>query len=173
MAFSTFATDCEKPLHIWLIVSVILYVLNITFGGYVYKSADRHGVGNTAFERAKQFFLYDVGVCLYIVVAIFMFAWAIVGFNWSMESSRNPGCNAHFITTTNIAAILLLCFFAIGLALIFCSLTMSFMEYCIEDCNLFKCLFCCIYYPFCYEGAPSGWKSRAERAEVHIVIYHY
>ena len=162
---SGWTSGCEKPLHIWNIVCLIIYIINICFGFYTYATAD-YSEGHSSFERAKQFFLYDMGVCMYIVVAIFMFVWAIVGFGWADESQLNnteDTCSAKLILLTQQASGLLMAYLFGGLALILLSLFMSSLEYCIEDTNPCKLMFCCIYYPFCYEGAPPGWLSRNDR----------
>jgi hypothetical protein len=41
-------------------------------------------------------------------------------------------------------------FIILGLIVVICTTSCDHMQFCLEDCDIFKCFFCYIYYPICY-----------------------
>lgn len=160
-------SGCDKPLHVWNIVAILLYLINFSFGIYVYRTAE-FAEGKSTYDRAVQFFLYDVGVALYIVVAIFIIVWAVFGLDWASQSDRGNAeetCSNLLIDLTRNSSYFLVLYLCGGLGLILFSLAAQALEYCIEDANPLKIACCCFYYLFCYEGPPEGWQSQYERRQ--------
>ena len=129
---NAWSVNCDDPLHIWLMVALGCYIANTIFGFYIYHKADAFqpaaGVRSTPYQRAKNFFLYDVGVCLYMVLTIIQVVWAVLGLMWA-DTPTTAACPVELHNATKIGAILLLIFFGVGFGLILASLLKSYMEY--------------------------------------------
>ncbi len=158
------ADGCGKPLDTWLLITLILYVLNFIFALYLYKRMSSEDWNSHAHnpkfdaqaleednqhEHAKHVLLYDPWVCLFIVLALFEFAWAIVGLNWAAASSGGGGCVESSLRSASVAgAVILLVFLALFLLGCTCSLYSGQITVCLKDCNVLKCCFCWCYYPY-------------------------
>jgi len=106
-----------------------------------------------------HFFLYDPWVACYIFFGLFAIAWSIVGLAWVGGTNVNDPCPGDLRSASTAAAIIVLAFLGFGLLMICCTLCAPFLDDLWDDCNPLKCLFCWLYYPFCYKpkpGVPAG-----------------
>ena len=103
------ADGCAHPLHTWLLVTLILFVVNFIFALYLsarlskehFDEEDRAAGFNPAdppevneYRRAKTFFLYDPFVGLFICAWMFELAWGIVGLTW-VDNSPATSASQH------------------------------------------------------------------------------
>jgi len=84
-AFTADDSMCAEPLATWLVVQALIALGNVIAAVYMYhKFSQPYGDNEDkdAFTRACNFFLYDVGCLLWMILLLFTVIWAIVGNAW-------------------------------------------------------------------------------------------
>lgn len=179
---------CSRPLEIWLLVTMILFLLNTMFGCYIFRRLSGEGVDargdwyvegasetKNAANRAKHFFMYDPVVCLYIVLSIFSLVWTIMGLIWTGDSQDCVSTSGALVDAARAGAYCMLIFLIVGSFFIWCNLLSGYFNDCLNDCDFCKCCCCCIYYPCCYKpkkaqqnnGAGSGQQHQQHQQQQH------
>jgi len=169
------SNDCTKPLHIWLLVAFVLFVINCHFAIYLYNRLSnytevdfpgydpRASYEKNQLNRALHFFLYDPGVCLYIILAIFIIAWGIIGLIWTGGT-----CSSKYDDLKNCVvagSLILLIFMGTGVLVVFFYIMSAYCTICMQedDWGVFKVLCCCFYFPLaCLFGGPQQ-QQRSQR----------
>eukprot|EP00759_Apiculatamorpha_spiralis_P019995 PhF_6_TR25605/c1_g2_i2/m.35926 len=84
---------CNNPMRSWLIAGMITEAINILFAFYVYMrfSQQLHETQGGAWKTAWKLFLYDIGVCMYMLFGIWMIVW--ISFARSFSSSESVCTN--------------------------------------------------------------------------------
>lgn len=156
-----FDNTCDNPLHVWIIVALVLFLVNTAFGIYLFirlsrSIADvtthdpRRSKFSTKWHHSWQFFMYDPIVALYILVYLFCVVWGILGIVWAWNPG--PTCEPELIAISRGGGITLLVFVFVSMMCLVCGLFSGWCNEVLDGCNFFKCICCCIYYPCCYEA---------------------
>jgi len=101
--------SCDLP--VWLGVQIGVAVLVVAASWYIHykirSMAESKDAAAGQFARLKllcNFFLFDVGACLFFVVLLFAFAWFIFG--WFAMNNSVLNCDAALVTMANVAQIM-------------------------------------------------------------------
>lgn len=156
-----FDNTCENPLHVWIIVALVLFLVNTAFGIYLFVRLSRSIVDVTTHDPRRsqfsnkwhqswQFFMYDPVVALYILVYLFCIVWGILGIVWAWNPGRT--CEPELIAISRGGGLTLLVFVFVSMMCLVCGLFSGWCNEMLDGCSFFKCVCCCIYYPCCYEA---------------------
>jgi len=164
-------------MSVWLIIMLITFAFNTLFGCYIYRRVStlgdildptQHPKWNPALNYSRNlmqiqmdFWLNDPVVCMHIVVSIFAIVWAILGLAWASDTKT---CPSQLTDASTAAAIIMLVFVGMGFLCILSGLCNGYLEHCFNDCNLWHCVCCCLYYPFFYHYDPNYEGPSARRA---------
>lgn len=111
-------SSCVSDTVMWLVLGILTCVANIVFGIYLYFRFAQKVKSMSASEAAGKLFLYDWGVCLYILVLIWTIVWmALVG-GYQQKAGPNDKCGQQLTTMT----VFLVIYLVVGALLVVLSL---------------------------------------------------
>jgi hypothetical protein len=111
---------CDNGPLLWTILGLVSAVINIVFAIYLYGRFTykvRHE-GAQSHHAACKLFLYDWGVCLYILFAAWLIVWMAFAGTQHSDAEDDDRCG-DFLT---VGIILYIIYFVVGLFLIVCSM---------------------------------------------------
>jgi hypothetical protein len=122
--------SCDSRPFTWIILGLVSAIVNIAFAVYLYTRFSikvRHH-GSSAGEAACHLFMYDWGVCLYILFAIWLVVWIVFSGTAASDANNDDnndnGCGNGLV----VMIVLMIIYMALGTCLIGCSV-------CTEGCR--------------------------------------
>eukprot|EP00457_Paulinella_chromatophora_P008011 gb/GEZN01008038.1/.p1 GENE.gb/GEZN01008038.1/~~gb/GEZN01008038.1/.p1 ORF type:complete len:443 (-),score=58.51 gb/GEZN01008038.1/:92-1420(-) len=188
-------SNCTTPnFKLLLFVCLGLFVVNFFFGVYLHgkimqwfrlhapppvdseeggsrgprlrTAGERNIVKRRVLSEAVKFLQYDVLFAIYILISFaslgFSFYLATLSSKCSEPSGVAAGKARSVVVTCGS---LLMLYEIVGFCLIIGRLMMQCCQDCMDDCNPLTLVFCCIYYPFMYDGAKAGRQRRERQAQ--------
>eukprot|EP01064_Diplonema_japonicum_P029461 TRINITY_DN4786_c2_g2_i1.p1 TRINITY_DN4786_c2_g2~~TRINITY_DN4786_c2_g2_i1.p1 ORF type:complete len:345 (+),score=75.46 TRINITY_DN4786_c2_g2_i1:54-1037(+) len=90
-AVSSEAKDCvESKMKTWMWIAMMICLVNIGFAIYLYWRVCSKVKEMGIVSAVWKLFLYDIGVCLYMMFFIFMIVWCGVGGNHADSADDDP-----------------------------------------------------------------------------------
>lgn len=162
-----FGATCVKPLNIYLIICIVLYILNIAFAIFVCtkfarnrqeqqeNAAEAQPLANdrqahiersrVEFNKLWRFFMYDPIVFVYILVIGGEIAWAIVGFVWIGASTAGGACTYDILVGAQAGYAMIIIWVVVGCTCVCCSICLKYLPYLFYvEMPWLQCCCCCI-----------------------------
>jgi len=110
--------SCGSNLPLWLLITAILFIVNMIFSAYLYwRFTLRSDEKTNALNRGVKILCYDPIVCLYFFVWAFEIAWSIIGIVWISSYTCQNGVE----TLSTVAVVLMFVYCILGVMIALCS----------------------------------------------------
>jgi hypothetical protein len=117
-ALSGGADDCASSMRTYVIIGIINCVINVIFAFYLYvRFAAKVREEATATQAAYKLFMYDWGVCVYILFSIWLVVWMVLA-----SQSSDKTCNSSLANQITAGITFTIVYMAVGLLLVMLSI---------------------------------------------------